>query len=137
VNRTNSLQIANDMHKGQIKSNLQGVHRYDDDEESHKHKQQPILETMVIMMTYSRGFFFGPGFPRALGAPSMACPSDLFVPAFAPPPFFFGGSVAPGAGVALLSEASPLFEDAGAVTAAWPPVGVDADDGVDFTLEFF
>lgn len=59
-----------------------------------------------MIMTYSLGFFLGPGFPRALEALSPVCPNALFVPALALEPFFLGGSVAPGTGVALLSEAS-------------------------------
>ena len=54
-------------------------------------------------------------------------------------PFFFDASVAPGTGVELLSEASPLGEDAGAraEAAAGALVGVETEEGVDFVFEFF
>lgn len=84
-------------------------------------------------MTYSLGFFFGPGLARDLGPPSKA----LLIPALATGAFFLGASEAPGTGVALLSEASALGEDAGAVAATGALVGVEAADGVDFALEFF
>jgi hypothetical protein len=45
--------------------------------------------------------------------------------------------VPPGAGVALLSEASAVGEEGAAIGAGWVFVGVEADDGVDFALEFF
>ena len=85
-------------------------------------------------MTYNLSFFFGPGFPRALLAASVVCPSDLLVPAFAPEVFFLGPSVASGTGVALFSEASSLGEDAGAAAAVW---AVEVLEGVDFGLEIF
>jgi hypothetical protein len=88
-----------------------------------------------MKVTYSLGFFFGPGLDRDLGPPSNA----LLVPALAAGVFFFGASVAPGTGVALLSETSPfpLGEDAGAVAATAALVGVETDDGVDLAFEFF
>lgn len=89
-------------------------------------------------MTYSLGFFFGPGLPRPFEAASPVCPKALFVPALAPVPFVLDASVAPGAGVALLSEASPGGEEVGAAVAATGTVvGVETVDGVDFALEFF
>lgn len=88
-------------------------------------------------MTYVLGFFFGPGFPRALLAASAICASDLFVPAFAAGVFFFSPSVAPGAGVTLDSEASSFGEETGAGAAAWVLVGVEVLDGADFDLRFF
>lgn len=85
-------------------------------------------------MTYTF-CFFGADL-RALDPPSKD-PSALFVPAFAAVAFFLGTSVVLGAGVALLSEASPLGEDVirGAVAEAL--MGVERLDGVDFVLEFF
>jgi hypothetical protein len=87
------------------------------------------------IFTYTLAFFFGPGLDRDLGPPSNA----LLVPALATEAFFFGASVAPGAGVALLSETSPfpLGEEAGAVAATVALVGVETDDGVDLAFEFF
>lgn len=59
------------------------------------------------------------------------------MPDLAPAPFFLGGSVIPGTGVALLSETSAIGEDAGAVAAFGALVGVETVDGVDLGLEFF
>lgn len=61
------------------------------------------------------------------------------MPAFALGLFFLTGSVASGAGVALLSEASPLGEDGTMVAAAGPPDGVETadEDAVDFVFESF
>jgi hypothetical protein len=70
----------------------------------------------MLGRAYSLGFFFGPGFPRAFGAPSNICPNALFVP-LAAGPFFLGASVAPGTGVALFSEVSPGGDEVGAVGA--------------------
>ena len=84
-------------------------------------------------MTYSLGFFFGPGLPRDLEPLSKA----LFAPALPPEAFFLGGSAAPGAGVALFSEASPLGEDAGALMVVGAAIGPETVDRVDFALELF
>ena len=74
--------------------------------------------------TYSRGFFFGPGFPLGFGGPSAMRPAPLFAPGFGPGmPLFldpFEGTLrlfpsavdvdAPGTGVALDSEAASFTE---------------------------
>jgi hypothetical protein len=91
------------------------------------------FEDVWTGLTYSLGFFLGPGLPRALGPLS----SVLFVPALAPDPFFFRASPVSGTGVALLSEASPLGEVAGIATTVGTGVGVEIVDGVDFAFEFF
>jgi hypothetical protein len=89
----------------------------------------------VGRFTYTRALFFGPVLGRDLGPPSNA----RLVPALGTEAFFFGTSVAPGAGVALFSEASPfpLGEEAGAAAATVALVGVETDDGVDLAFEFF
>lgn len=97
-----------------------------------------------VNYTYSLGFFFGPGFPLGFGVLSAIILVDLFDPAFAPGPLFFGISAGGepavgGAGVAFDSDA---FSDelplvlltASAVVSARP--GVEEDEGADFCFEF-
>lgn len=96
------------------------------------------------LLTYSLGFFFGPGLPRGFGVPSLTpWPNARFVPAFGTPrPFFAepsprGGGRGPsafGAGVEFASETLSADE---LVLAGTGAAGVDVAEEEDlFTLEF-
>lgn len=80
--------------------------------------------------TYSRGFFFGPGFPRGLGRPSAVRAIIRFVPG-AGPFRFLGGSVVAvasgaGTGVELDSDAASAESVTLSVGA---PLATGAGDG--------
>lgn len=96
----------------------------------------------VSGVTYSLGFFFGPGLPRGLGRPSDPTPEFRLRPDISPFRFFGGpsagvGASVGGAGVELasdglsLEELALIFDGSSSITTS----GVDTGEASDLGSE--
>lgn len=111
--------------------------------------ERAVREVSGNGLTYSLGFFFGPGFPLGLGSPSAVKERPLFEPGFGPGiPFLLGAAsvgfacLFPDEGVSALGAGVALLDSDGASSRLCSTVGFDGVDRgefevVDFEREFF